>query len=324
MRFSSLSRLLLILFSMQLLHLDAQTIDNEVGTEHAVRPQLVGTLTSSGSDTLHNMMLLWRREFAARHPQLNLQIQSSGSATAPVALLEGTASLGPMSRAMLLSEQQRFRNRFGYDAYAVPVALDMLAIYVHQDNPLQQISMAQLEAIYGQNRRCTHHASLMRWGELGLQRFWSQRSIAVYGRNSASGTYSFFRQRVLCNDDFQSRVQQLPGAAAVVRAVSLSLNGIGYAGVGQQIAGVKVLAVQKSTDTEALYPNAEHALSGAYPLARLLYIYLNKAPDQPLPLAEREFIRFVLSTEGQQLLANDGFVPIPNELREQVKEELVL
>lgn len=285
---------------------------------------LTGTLSSTGSDTLHNMMMLWRREFAALHPQLNIQIQSSGSATAPVALIEGTASLGPMSRLMLSTEQRRFRNRFGYDAYAVPVALDMLAIYVHQDNPLQQISMAELEAIYAQNRRCSFHPAIKRWGELGLTGAWQTRHLAVYGRNSASGTYAFFRQRALCNDDFQARVQQLPGAAAVVRAVSLNVNGVGYSGFGQQIAGVKMLAVSKENTTEAILPSAEHALSGAYPLARLLYIYVNKAPEQPLPLAEREFIRFILSAKGQQLLLNDGLVPVPEQLAQQISRELGL
>ena len=285
---------------------------------------LSGTLSSAGSDTLHNMMTVWRREFVLQHPQLNIQIQSSGSATAPVALVEGTANLGPMSRTMLTVEQDRFRRRFGYEAYAVPVALDMLAIYVHQDNPLQQISMAQLEAIFSQNRRCALHPAISQWGELGLGSRWQQRSIAAYGRNPASGTYAFFRQKALCNDDFQQNVGQLPGAAAVVRAVSLSENGLGYSGVGQQIAGVKMLAISQGVQQPAIMPNTDNALSGAYPLARLLYIYVNKAPNQPLPAAEREFFRFILSAAGQQHLESDGLVPIPLPLRQQVFEDLGL
>lgn len=285
---------------------------------------LAGTLSSAGSDTLHNMMMLWRREFVKKHPQLNIQIQSSGSATAPVALSEGTASFGPMSRPMIMAEQQRFRNRFGYEAYAVPVALDMLALYVHQDNPLQQISMTELEGIYAQNRRCSFRAPVKTWGDLGLSGVWQNRPLSVYGRNPASGTYAFFRQKALCNDDFQNRVEQLPGAAAVVRAVSLSIDGLGYSGVGQYIAGVKMLAVSKDNASAALLPSAEHALSGAYPLARLLYIYINKVPDQALPVAEREFLRFILSTRGQQLLLTDGLVPIPNKLVKQVSSELGL
>ncbi|MCF4008370.1 PstS family phosphate ABC transporter substrate-binding protein [Rheinheimera sp. UJ63] len=285
---------------------------------------LTGTLSSTGSDTLHNMMMVWRREFVLKHPQLNIQIQSSGSATAPVALVEGTANLGPMSRVMLTAEQDRFRRRFGYEAYAVPVALDMLAIYVHQDNPLQQISMAQLEAIFSQNRRCALHPAITRWGDLGLAGRWQQRSIAAYGRNPASGTYAFFRQKALCNDDFQQKVAQLAGAAAVVRSVSLSENGLGYSGVGQQIAGVKMLAISQGSEQAAIMPSPENALSGAYPLARLLYIYVNKAPNQPLAAAEREFFRFILSAAGQQLLESDGLVPIPLPLRQQVFEDLGL
>lgn len=294
------------------------------GMSSSVTPILTGTLSSNGSDTLHNMMMLWRRAFVAKHPQLNIQIQSSGSATAPVALIEGTASFGPMSRPMLMAEQRRFRHRFGYDPYAVPVALDMLAVYVHQDNPLQQISMAELEGIYAQNRRCTNQPAVTRFGELGLTGAWQSRPLAIYGRNPASGTYAFFRQRALCNDDFHNKVQQLPGAAAVVRAVSLSVNGLGYSGFGQQIAGVKMLAVSKDPDSVALLPSAEHALSGAYPLARLLYIYVNKVPGQPLPLAEQEFMRFILSAKGQQLLLSDGLVPIPEYLAKKISQELGL
>lgn len=285
---------------------------------------LSGILSSAGSDTLHNMMLSWRREFLAIHPQLNIQVQSSGSATAPVALVEGTASLGPMSRKMLSSEQQRFRQRFGYNAYAVPVALDMLAIYVHQDNPLQHISLTALEGIYAQNRRCTFTQAVTVWGQLGLSGRWQQRAIAAYGRNPASGTYAFFRQRTLCNDDFQHQVQQLPGAAAVVRAVSLSVDSIGYSGFGQQIAGVKMLAISRDPHSPAILPTAEQALAGDYPLARLLYIYINKRPEQSLPRVEREFLRFVLSAEGQQLLLDDGLVPIPVALRQQISQELGL
>lgn len=298
--------------------------NDESAVMPAVTPVLTGTLSSTGSDTLHNMMMLWRREFTTKHPQLNIQIQSSGSATAPVALLEGTASFGPMSRPMIAAEQQRFRKRFGYDAYAVPVALDMLALYVHQDNPIQHISMTELERIYAQNRRCSYQSAITAWGELGLSGAWQQRPIVIYGRNPASGTYAFFRQRTLCNDDFKNKVQQLPGAAAVVRAVSLSVNGLGYSGFGQQIAGVKMLAVSKDQNSAALLPSAEHALSGAYPLARLLYIYVNKAPDQPLPPVEREFMRFILSAEGQNLLLNDGLVPIPEALVQQISQELGL
>lgn len=291
---------------------------------HTETQTLTGTLSSTGSDTLHNMMLIWRRQFVALHPQLNLQIQSSGSATAPVALLEGTASLGPMSRPMFAIEQERFRRRFGYEVTAVPVALDMLAIYVHQDNPLQSITMAQLESIYAQNQLCHRQAAIERWSELGLSGSWQSRPVAAYGRNPASGTYGFFRQQVLCEGDYQPRVQQLPGAAAVVRAVSQSINALGYSGLGQQIAGVKVLALQASEALPALMPTPEHAISGQYPLARVLYIYLNKAPERPLPAAEQAFLRFVLSAEGQALLQNDGLVPVPEALRQQALSELGL
>lgn len=312
------------LFGIVLLVLAGQASSRATSTEAVPPEPLAGTLSSTGSDTLHNMMMIWRRHFVAMHPQLNIQIQSSGSATAAVALSEGTASLGPMSRLMLPAEIARFERRFGYPPLAVPVALDMLAIYVHQDNPLQVISMGQLESLYAQNRWCFGGERHRYWGQLGLTGPWMRRPVVSYGRNQASGTYSFFRQQVLCDGDFHAAVQQLPGAAAVVRAVSQSVNALGYSGVGQQIAGVKWLAVQHNATTPAVLPLAEHALSGAYPLARTLYLYLNKTPDRPLPAAEREFLRFVLSTEGQDLLKSEGLVSIPPAVINSLWQELGL
>ncbi|MBV2130785.1 PstS family phosphate ABC transporter substrate-binding protein [Arsukibacterium indicum] len=271
------------------------------------------TLTSVGSDTLQQLMQLWGEEYRRRNPTVNFQIQSIGSSTAPVALIEGTAQLGPMSRAMRQAELQQFAERFGYLPTAVPVAIDLLAVYVHPDNPLTQISLQQLDAIFSVNRRCGGAADIQRWGQLGLAGHWQQRFISMYSRNSVSGTYGYFKQHVLCNGDLKARTNQLAGSSAMLRAISQSVAGIGYSGIGYATHNVKVLPII-TADGQAVAPTAANALSGDYPLARQLYIYVNKPPGQPLTADELAFFDLVLSVTGQQLVLQDGFLPLPAEI----------
>ena len=271
------------------------------------------TLSSVGSDTLQQVMQLWAEEYRRRHPTVNVQIQSIGSSTAPVALIEGTAQLGPMSRAMRQTELQQFAQRFGYLPTAVPVAVDLLAVYVHPDNPLTQLSLRQLDAIFSVNRRCGAPADITQWGQLGLTGHWQQRFISLYSRNSVSGTYGYFKQHVLCNGDIKARTNQLAGSSALLRAISQSRSGIGYSGIGFATADVKVLSLQLP-DGRAVAPTAANALAGDYPLARQLYIYVNRAPGQPLTANEQAFFDLVLSPTGQQLVRQDGFLPLPDTI----------
>lgn len=270
------------------------------------------TLSSVGSDTLQQVMQLWAEEYRRRHPAVNFQIQSIGSSTAPVALIEGTAQLGPMSRAMRQTELQQFTDRFGYPPTAVPVAIDLLAIYVHPENPLSQLSLRQLDAIFSINRRCGAPADITTWGQLGLPGHWQQRFISLYSRNSVSGTYGYFKQHVLCNGDIKARTNQLAGSSAMLRAISQSVAGIGYSGIGYATKDVKVLSLA-TADGRPVAPTAASALAGDYPLSRQLYVYVNRVPGQPLTANEQAFFDLVLSPTGQQLVGQDGFLPLPEE-----------
>ncbi|MAD75440.1 MAG: phosphate ABC transporter substrate-binding protein [Rheinheimera sp.] len=281
------------------------------------------TLSSVGSDTLQNVMELWADEYRHRHPNVNFQIQSIGSSTAPVALIEGTAQLGPMSRAMRQTELQQFAKRFGYQPTAVPVAIDLLAVYVHPDNPLEQLSLAQLDALFSINRRCGAPTDIQRWGQLGLTGRWQQRFITLYSRNAVSGTYGYFKQHVLCNGDIKARTNQLAGSSAMLRAISQSPGGIGYSGIGYATRDVKVLALA-SDDGPAFSPTADNALNGNYPLARQLYIYVNRAPGQALTANQYAFFDLVLSAAGQQIVLQDGFLPLPAAVIAQWRQTLGL
>lgn len=281
-----------------------------------------GVLSSAGSDTLANLMTLWGEEFKRLYPNVRVQVQAAGSSTAPPALIEGTASLGPMSRAMKSRERQAFESRYGYPPTAVPVAIDAVAIYVHRDNPLRGLNMAQVDAIFSANQRCGGSSRISRWGELGLEGTWSRRSIQMFGRNSVSGTYGFFKSRALCNGDFGSRVNEQPGSASVVQAISTAINGIGYSTLGYRTASVRPVPLSVADEAPFVNATAETVISGEYPLSRFMYVYVNRVPGPGLPPLEREFIRLILSRKGQEIVLRDGYIPLPGEVVGRAREAL--
>ena len=275
-----------------------------------------GNVTSVGSDTLANLMTLWAEQFKRFHPSVNIQIQAAGSATAPPALTEGTSNLGPMSRLMKSNELEAFEGKYGYKPTAVPVAVDALAVFVHKDNPIKGLTIEQVDAIFSATRQCGHASDITKWGELGLAGEWASRTIQLYGRNSVSGTYGYFKEHGLCKGDFKNNVNEQPGSASVVQGVTKSLNGIGYSGIGYRTSGVRAVPL---ADKEGKLEEAteENALSGKYPLSRYLFIYVNKAPNKPLAPLERAFLRMVLSQEGQAIVTKDGYIQVPTKITEK-------
>lgn len=268
-----------------------------------------GNLSSVGSDTLANMMTLWAEEFKHIYPNVNIQIQAAGSSTAPPALTEGTAQFGPMSRKMKPNEVESFEKHFGYQPTAIRVAIDALAVFVHKDNPIKGLSIEQIDNIFSSTNKCGGK-QVERWGDLGLDGNWAAKDVQLYGRNSVSGTYGYFKEKALCNGDFRPNVNEQPGSASVVQSVSQGLNAIGYSGIGYKTAGVKAVAVSKKGD-KFIEATAANAANGTYPLSRYLYVYINKHPNKDLSPMDREFIRFILSKQGQQVVEKDGYVPLP-------------
>ncbi len=270
-----------------------------------------GNLSSVGSDTLANLMTLWAEEYKRLYPNVNIQIQAAGSSTAPPALTERTSNLGPMSRKMKDKEIEAFEKKHGYKPTAIPVAIDALAVYVHKDNPIAGLSMEQVDAIFSSTRKCGAPRDIGRWGDAGLNGPWQAREMQLYGRNSVSGTYGYFKSTALCKGDFKPTVNEQPGSASVVQSVAASLNGIGYSGIGYVTSGVRAVPLAKRGSREFVTATSDNAVSGKYPLGRFLYVYVNKHPNRPLPPLEREFIRMVLSRSGQQVVVKDGYIPLP-------------
>ena len=299
--------------------------DEVVTVDPAIAPYqqvsgVTGSISSIGSDTLNNLMTLWAEGFKAKYPNVNIQIEGKGSSTAPVALIEGTAQLGPMSREMKSEEIDGFEKKFGYKPTEVKVAIDALAVYVHKDNPVEGLTMQQVDSIFSSTFRAGGKA-IKAWGEAGLTGEWVSKDISKYGRNSASGTYGFFKDEGLLKGDFDASVKEQPGSSAVVQGIASDLGGIGYSGIGYKTSGVKAIALGESADALAT-PDYEACLVGDYPLARFLSIYVNKNPEKPLDPLTLEFLKFVLSKEGQEVVVKDGYYPMPAEVVGEVLAEI--
>lgn len=275
-----------------------------------------GNFSSVGSDTLANLMTLWAEEFKRVYPNVNIQIQAAGSSTAPPALTEGTSNMGPMSREMKDNEIEAFENKYGYKPTAIPVAIDALAVFVHKDNPLSGMTLAQVDAVFSSTLKCGYGHPINTWGELGLDGAWDRRDIQIFGRNSVSGTYGYFKETALCTGDFKNSVNEQPGSASVVQSISSSVNGIGYSGLGYSTSSVRTLSIAKNANSPYYNATPEDAIAGNYPLARFLYVYVNKEPNKPLAPLEREFIKLVLSQAGQRVVVKDGYIPLPERIVE--------
>ncbi|MBT9098805.1 phosphate ABC transporter substrate-binding protein PstS family protein [Methylovulum psychrotolerans] len=293
-----------------------QTVESGV-PEYEKASGVAGNLSSVGSDTLANQMTLWAEAFNRFYPNVNIQIQAAGSSTAPPALTEGTANFGPMSREMKDEELHAFEAKYGYKPTMVPVAVDALAVFVNKDNPIKGLSVEQVDAIFSSTRKCGYATDISAWGDVGVAS-WKDKSIQLYGRNSVSGTYGYFKEHALCKGDFKSNVNEQPGSASVVQSVSTSINGIGYSGLGYVTSGIKAVPLAKKGAKGFVAATPENALAGKYPLARYLYVYVNKKPNQPLAPLENEFIKMVLSKTGQEIVIKDGYIPLPAKVIKKV------
>ncbi len=286
-------------------------------TDYQATSGISGNVSSVGSDTLANLMTLWAEAFKRQYPNVNIQIQAAGSSTAPPALTESTSNLGPMSRKMKDKEIAAFEKKFGYKPTPIRVAIDALAVFVHKDNPIKGLSIRQVDAIFSSTRKCGNDQDIARWGDVGLEGVWKDRDIQLFGRNSVSGTYGYYKKKALCKGDFKSTVNEQPGSASVVQSIASSSNAIGYSGIGYRTSGVRSVALAKRPGGKLVEASAKNALTGKYPLSRFLYVYVNKAPNKPLPPLEREFIKLVLSRAGQQVVIKDGYIPLPAKVVEK-------
>ena len=299
----------------------AVDVDREI-PGYAKASGISGSLSSIGSDTLNNLMTLWAEGFQKQYPSVKIQIEGKGSSTVPPALIAGSAQLGPMSREMKPSEVDEFEKKYGYKPTDIRVSIDALAVYVNKDNPLAKLTLPQVDAIFSKTRRCGFPTEITAWKELGLTGGFAPRPISLYGRNSASGTYGYFKEHALCNGDFKDTVKEQPGSASVVQGVTEDMNGIGYSGIGYKTSGVKALDLATKEGEPFGKAEAADVYAGRYPLSRFLHVYVNKAPNHPLDPLVGEFLKFVLSQEGQRIVVKDGYLPLHTDLVQQERAKL--
>jgi phosphate transport system substrate-binding protein len=280
-----------------------------------------GNLNSIGSDTLNNLMTYWAESFNKIYPNVKIQVEGKGSATAPPALTEGTAQLGPMSRTMKPEEEDAFEKKRGFKPTRVSVALDCLAVYVHRDNPIRGLTLPQVDCIFSKTRK-SGYDDITTWGDLGLTGDWAALPISLYGRNSASGTYAYFKEHALQKGDYKDTVKEQPGSAAVVNGVAADRSGIGYSGIGYRTSEVRALPLAKDGKAPLVEPTFANALKGSYPLGRTLYVYVARKPGEPMPKLVEEFLRFVLSRQGQEIVVKDGYGTLPAKVIDKQLELL--
>jgi phosphate transport system substrate-binding protein len=288
---------------------DAPRLDPDLPAYRATEG-LAGTLTAVGSDTMLVLQTLIAEEFGRLHPQVTVEIEGKGSSTAPPALMESTAQIANMSRRITGGEADAFVDRFGYEPIRFEIALDTVGVFVHNDNPLAALTVEQVDAIFSTTLRCGGRSEITLWGQLGLAGPWAKAPISLYGRNAASGTYAYFRDHALCRGDYRDTVKEQPGSASVVQGVENDLFGIGYSGIGYATAGVRALPIAARPGARPVAATWENAANGAYPFARFLEIYVNKPPGRSFDPLVREFLRFVLSVEGQRVVMRAGFHPL--------------
>ena len=304
----------------------AQTVEVDRGIPSYSKVSGVsGNIDSVGSDTMNNLMTFWCEGFAKFYPNVKCQIEGKGSSTAPPALIEGTSQFGPMSRMMKSKEVDAFEKTAGYKPTEVPTSIDALAVYVNKDNPVKCLSIKQVDAVFSKNRKCGGASDISTWGAAGLGGDWANKPMSVYGRNSASGTYGYFKKKALCKGDYKDTVKEQPGSSAVVQGVTEDLGGIGYSGIGYRTSGVRAVELAKTAEKGCFSPSLENVVGKKYPLGRYLYLYVNKKPNEALDPLRLEFLKYVLSRQGQRIVVKDGYLPLPAskvaELRRRIGAE---
>ena len=318
---TAIATVVLALWTSMALAGETITIDSKLPV-YQKTTGVAGNIDSIGSDTLNNVMTFWAESFKKLYPNVKIQIEGKGSSTAPPALIAGTSNLGPMSRKMKSEEEDAFEKKYGYKPTRIGVALDSLAVYVNKDNSLASLSLPQVDAIFSKSRKSGYPTDITEWNSLTKDSSLATLPISIYGRNSASGTYGYFKEHALFKGDYKDTVKEQPGSAAVVSGITEDKSGIGYSGIGYRTSGVKALALSAKEGEKAYEANMENVLSGKYPLSRMLYIYVAKEPNKPLPELQKEFLKFVLSQAGQEIVVKDGYLPLPATVAAKEAEKL--
>ena len=288
--------------------------------------QVSGSFKIQGSETMHPLLTRLALEFQRRQPKATFDIRGGGSTQAVAKFLEPPLSkvgkvvifderafppLISTSRELFDAEIKEFVTQHGYEPLAVPVAVDAVALYVHKDNPLEGVTLDQVDAMFSTTRNRGYQTAITQWGQLGLTGGWEKAKVELFGRDRRSGTRAFFQEHCLAGGEFMPGLHEEPGAASVILDLSRNQTGIGYSGFGLQSSTVRILPLAEAQGMPFITPSPTTVTDQTYPLTRVLYLYLDKNPKSPLPDVVKEFLTFVMSQEGQEAVIKAGFFPLP-------------
>lgn len=309
------------------LHPGEVAVDSGIAS-YVPAEKLSGNLVFAGSNTMQQLMARLALEFTGLYPDVRMTVEGGGSSDAIREFVLGysqqrrgekvrgghdgatKANILASSREMTPDELRAFSSTNGYEPLAISIAMDGVALYVNKDNPVQGLTLQQVDAIFGASRKRGLSEAITTWGQLGVANGWERQPIHLYGRDKKSGTQSFFKRAVLLGEELKEDVKELPGAASEILAIARDPIGIGYAGVGIQSSYVRAVPLAEQEGKPFIAPGAESIRNGSYPLHRALYLYVNKAPKAALDPVIAEFLRFVNSREGQGTVTKIGFYPL--------------
>lgn len=281
-----------------------------------------GTLTSVGSGSLNKLMALWAEGFRRHYPGAQIQVENRGVAPSTVALLDGTAHIMPMSRMMEDSELAQSQAKLGYRPTAYAVAVDALVFYVNKENPIQGLTLEQVEELFAKSPRY-RIAPITKWGELDLTDHWAGAPINLYGLPHTTGTYDYLKTHVLANGEFKNGIIEEASSLSVVQKISADQYGLGYGGSESLAPGVRMVPLADSEFSPYVEPTDQNIMNRRYPLRRYLYLYVNQTPrkilkgSKPLPPIIREFLRYAFSQEGQAEVRKSGYAPVEDWIVER-------
>lgn len=276
-----------------------------------------GVIRSIGSSTVSGLVNAWADAFSKLHPGASVEVSGGGSSTATPALLNSACDIAPMSRPMNDAELAQFKQKFGYEPLRIVIAIDALAVFVHKDNPIEALSLTQLDAMFSATRK-RGGSPVDTWGDLGLTGEWAERPVQLFGFGDLTGGYALFRDLVLDGGEYSAAMKAEPGSSAIVSAAGAYRGAVGFA--SQYFATARTRMVPIIGDDGVPHePTEATCIEGSYPLARRLFIYVNKKPGEPLPPNTTEFLAYVLSRQGQATATELGMFALPPELaRDQI------
>lgn len=285
-------------------------LDSKIAPYQVAAP-VKGAVDIEGSETMKPMTESWASDLRLLYPGLTITVTNTGSETGLARLMEGKAQIAAMSRRMTPPEIVEFTREFGYEPTEVPVAVDALAVFVHKDNPIEGLTLAELDAIFSKERRRGLKYPVNSWGDVILfAGEWKEAPIRLYGRNGNSGTAAFFREHVLNGADLKKTMVVGAGSASVVVELMKDRFGIGFSGIGYQTSGIRPVPLASVQGGRYVEPNFQTAMDGSYPLRRNLYLYINRPPKTALPPPVTEFVKYALSQQGQQIVIDHGYYPL--------------